>query len=400
MMYSETSARDPVFWRWHKDLEDIMREHRDQYNPRYTSNDFDLTSGVGIAEVKTIVSNGDASTSRDVENILFTHWENAQILHSADTPITYNRLNHIQFKYSMKLLNKEEAQQNVLIRIFLGQLKDGSVDSDTMVEMDQFSHTLSGETEEMVERRSIDSAATTKDLGMPLRNFMDLVNATLRGEEVQDSGSWCGIPHHLLVPRSTAFEPEAENLGASEFALVVIVTDAPSGVDLGNDGVPHMICGHRDYLTKELDKKSFGFPFDRNTINLDGMNKFRFATMSKVKILYRTRMQNQRDLGEKIDEMMEKETTTSATTTNATSPAGTTTNATTRKGETSTTKTTTIDDGSGTSTTTKKTTTTTRESPRRYGDGSSLQTDEDRHKALKRIYEQLRLLEEEMQSHD
>ena len=29
MEYSETSARDPIFWRWHKYLEDIFREFRD-----------------------------------------------------------------------------------------------------------------------------------------------------------------------------------------------------------------------------------------------------------------------------------------------------------------------------------------------------------------------------------
>ena len=140
------------------------------------------------------------------------------------------------------------------------------------------------------------------------------------------------------------------------------------------------------------------------------MFRFRFATLSKVKIFYRTRMQNQRDIGEKIDEMMEKEVTTAATTTSATTFSAATTVATTttdnntstttRKGETSTARTTTNDDGSGTSTTTKKMTTTTRDTPRRYGDGPSLQTDEDRHKAIKRIYEQLRLLEEEMHIHD
>ena len=32
MAYSEMSARDPIFWRWHKYLEDIMRLHRDHWN--------------------------------------------------------------------------------------------------------------------------------------------------------------------------------------------------------------------------------------------------------------------------------------------------------------------------------------------------------------------------------
>ena len=35
MQYSEFSARDPIFWRWHKYLEDIMREHRDHSFRKY-----------------------------------------------------------------------------------------------------------------------------------------------------------------------------------------------------------------------------------------------------------------------------------------------------------------------------------------------------------------------------
>ena len=40
--------------------------------------------------------------------------------------------------------------------------------------------------------------------------------------------------------RSTAFDQDGEGLGGRDFALVVIVTDTQDGVNLGNDGLPHV----------------------------------------------------------------------------------------------------------------------------------------------------------------
>ena len=44
-----------------------------------------------------------------------------------------------------------------------------SADSDSMVEMDQFVHVLSGQQNELIERRSIESSAVMKEFGMSIR---------------------------------------------------------------------------------------------------------------------------------------------------------------------------------------------------------------------------------------
>ena len=44
-----------------------------------------------------------------------------------------------------------------------------SADSDSMVEMDQFAHVLSGQQNELIERRSIESSAVMKEFGMSIR---------------------------------------------------------------------------------------------------------------------------------------------------------------------------------------------------------------------------------------
>ena len=90
---------------------------------RYRHEDFTLRSGVDIFSINTVVEKSDAHTGEDVENILFTHWEEAHLNYKENTPIIYNRLNHIKFKYKMKLINKENSQGHVIIRIFLGLLK-------------------------------------------------------------------------------------------------------------------------------------------------------------------------------------------------------------------------------------------------------------------------------------
>ena len=43
MSYSEVSARDPIFYRWHGHIEDIMQKYRDTKLPRYSLEDFALT---------------------------------------------------------------------------------------------------------------------------------------------------------------------------------------------------------------------------------------------------------------------------------------------------------------------------------------------------------------------
>ena len=77
-----------------------------------------------LLNIKTLVNNRDASTREDVENILFTHWEKAEINHDAHTPIIYNRFNHIPFMYRIRLLNKNRERGNVFVRIFLGLIND------------------------------------------------------------------------------------------------------------------------------------------------------------------------------------------------------------------------------------------------------------------------------------
>ena len=84
--------------------------------------DFVLANGVVLESIKTVVDNEAAGTRRDLTDILITYEETANIYHSNSSRITYNRLNHIRFKYQITIQNSRRAKSKVMVRIWLGPL--------------------------------------------------------------------------------------------------------------------------------------------------------------------------------------------------------------------------------------------------------------------------------------
>ena len=120
MAFSEVSARDPIFYRWHTHIEDIVQEFRDKKFPAYTRNDFALSGQLQVKEFKTIVDRNDAGTDFDVENILITYNEIAKLTHSRAAQIRYRRMNHIPYKYEITMANPLNIRKKVIVRIWLG----------------------------------------------------------------------------------------------------------------------------------------------------------------------------------------------------------------------------------------------------------------------------------------
>ena len=63
-----------------------------------------------------------------------------------------------------------------------------------MIELDRFVHSLSGNENETIERASSDSSATSKHDGRGLNGFVDDI------KNRRESGAWCGLPPHMLLP--------------------------------------------------------------------------------------------------------------------------------------------------------------------------------------------------------
>jgi len=342
MSFSEVSARDPIFYRWHAHIEDIAQQFRDT-KPLYKESDFLLYDGVEVERVSTVLSKNLAMTEDDVRNLLITHWEHKTIQHDELSSISYNRLNHLDFKYEIEVKNRNKVKDKVFVRLWLGVLSDkddlSSYQPKYMIEMDQFAHKLSGEETETIERQSKESAATMKEIGTTLISFMEAIRTYSK-----DTTSWCGYPHNLLVPRSLNYNPEKEDLGGKTFVLMAFVTSAARDVTAGSDGIEHMLCGHKDIKTK-LDGKPFGFPFDKQ-FQFKLTPEKNFLSMTGIQIIYRPNSEDQEEMGRKINERI-KRNKTPHTTTSTTYTTKSTTYSTTSITTSKTTSTATIGRGKG-----------------------------------------------------
>jgi len=307
MYVSEASARDPVFYRWHTHLENIAQKYRDMMFLKYQKKDFEVGDDLEIESVNTVMEKTVAETNDDVNNILITFWETAKIHYQSksnkDTNIFYRRINHLKFKYELNIKNPNQVPKKVIFRIWLGLLANetdvNSYQPEFMIEMDQFVHTLSGTAEEKVERLSTKSAATMKEQkDITLWRLMDDI------KKKRDTGTWCGIPQNLLLPRSQEFDPEKVDLGGKTFILFAVMTDVEDDIIVGSDGIEHLLCGHKEITTTKLDEKPFGFPFDRRKFAFvlkESPKLIRGLAFSRVKILYRTEEYKQKDIAEKLN---------------------------------------------------------------------------------------------------
>jgi len=271
MTYAQVSARDPLFWRWHKHVSNFIREITNSIMPEYSLSDFPLSDGVTVEEVFTT----GASLQR---NNLETFFEPVQLQIAEGSLISYRRLNHKDFTFNIRIRNPQGIQKKVIVRIFLGESKDGSIDHRGMMEMDRFVTNLNGESSQEIQRRSKDNHQTMKESGMTVNRMAEMIQRHLRRESTTETETFCGLPHHLYLPRSKTGQGE-------DFELLAFVNDVAQDVTEGSDGIEHMMCGHK-YESIVMDDRHYGFPFDRDIdFNLESLKQRVFA-QTTVKIVH------------------------------------------------------------------------------------------------------------------
>ena len=121
MATSEVSARDPVFYRWHQHIEDIVQEFRDKKLGKYELTDFALSDNIKVAGLETIVQTEDAADiiESNLENVLITFEETTDVRHHRQSRLRYERFNHIPFNYKIKVENPNQVTKKVIVRIFM-----------------------------------------------------------------------------------------------------------------------------------------------------------------------------------------------------------------------------------------------------------------------------------------
>ena len=116
MWHSAVSARDPVFYRWHRHIEDLLEKYKDTRLGPYTRTDFPLSGGLKVLEVKTIMDKSQVQTENDVVNTLVTYEEETPV---GTQKLKYNKIGHRDYKYQIRIQNPQRSTKKVIVRIWL-----------------------------------------------------------------------------------------------------------------------------------------------------------------------------------------------------------------------------------------------------------------------------------------
>jgi tyrosinase len=281
---ADTSAavRDPVFYRWHRHIDDLFAAWQETLDPqdlaqgappvRLRKGADGESSDIGVALLAQLPGalpsgadfdgasfgreqfGGDTAWARPLSDFTgpgkpLTDTLQTRIATESIVLPNGNRfekfiLDHDEFAYFLRLENLSGAEQRVTVRIFLAAAARAA-DRRWWIEMDKFLHTLAAGEKAVVYRPARFSAVVRKPAFRP----------TEGGAPASDDLCDCGWPYHMLVPRGT----EGDGM---PFRLCIVLTDAEQdllGVEKRCSSVS--FCGARD--SDYPDRKEMGYPFNR-----------------------------------------------------------------------------------------------------------------------------------------
>uniref|UniRef100_A0A1W7RAG7 Hemocyanin subunit 2 n=1 Tax=Hadrurus spadix TaxID=141984 RepID=A0A1W7RAG7_9SCOR len=250
-----TSLRDPIFYRWHRFIDNIFQEYK-QTLPSYTKDELGFP-GVAVVNVKVTVDDKKVnaiSTFIKEDELELSYGINLK----GSVKVLHHHLDHEPFKYTINVNNTSGAPKAATVRVFLGPTTDelgNPLVLDTQrrffIELDKFHKELPAG-KSTIERASTESSVTI--------SHVPTVEEIKKGEHGPHDSEYCscGWPQHMLLPRG--------NHRGMKFQLVVILTDwehdkvvGASDTAMCSDAVSY--CGAKD--DKYPDKRAMGFPFDR-----------------------------------------------------------------------------------------------------------------------------------------
>ncbi|ODN00731.1 Hemocyanin A chain [Orchesella cincta] len=265
MEHFETATRDPSFFRLHKHIDNLIKEHKDSLNP-YTHEELDI-EGV---EVKNVEVDSLETYFEEFDIDMLNALDDAAGLPDVEIKARVQRLNHKPF--GVKIVATSAAEKVVTVRIFLAPKYDWfgrevplDVQRWKFIELDKFAVKLTAG-ENAIVRKSSESSVTIPDplSTRALRKLVDDAIAGTTSLEVDKDYRHCGVPDRLLLPKGK------EN--GMKYTLFVMLSDFDE--DKVND-LPHdyayggsvSYCGTINH--KYPDAKPMGWPLDRPIKNVD-----------------------------------------------------------------------------------------------------------------------------------
>ncbi|XP_005179890.1 phenoloxidase 2 [Musca domestica] len=284
---SATAMRDPAFYRWHSNIDDIFQEHKRKLPP-YTLPQLQY-DGITIEGLQVASDGGQP-------NVLSTFWQQTDLDLSRGMDFVprgnvfarFTHLQHTPFTYTLNVKNASGAQRFGTVRIFLGPKTDErgqqmlfNEQRLMMVELDKFVASFNPG-QNTIRRRSEESNVT-----IPFeRTFRNLdanrPNANT-SEELEFNFCGCGWPAHMLIPKGLP----GDGLRCQLFVMISNYEDDRVDQDLvGSCSDASSYCGVRD--RKYPDRRAMGFPFDRlPRQGADRLTNFLTPNMSIVDVSIR-----------------------------------------------------------------------------------------------------------------
>jgi hypothetical protein len=283
MTSTVTAIRDPIFWQWHKCVDDLNARWQSNLDPYdfadsppvllrntldgapgnipWTSPDIilcrtaDLPAGADADQLGTELFGGANWSSDFAAAHASANGTSLQTIDQLTTkmaktnfggrPVWY--LTHEPFSYFVRIANRGANPLDVTVRIFLVPA-DQAADRRSWMEMDKFLVELPADEQLVVYRPDTESSIVKRP------NETSPATVT-EGGSGPDEKSYCdcGWPYTLLLPRG---KPEG-----MPFRLLVLCTDAAI------DRVTHQEhCGSMSYcgaVDRYPDTRDMGYPFSR-----------------------------------------------------------------------------------------------------------------------------------------
>ncbi|KAI5703503.1 hypothetical protein M8J75_012530 [Diaphorina citri] len=304
---STTAMRDPIFYRWHENINDIFMVYKNSLPPYSTDQ-------LNYDQIR--IKNVEVSAPGIPKNEFSTFWQQSDVnlsrgLDFAPRGRIYARFTHLQhapFTIKINVENTSGKRRRGTVRIFLAPKFDERnsqfnfrEQKGLFMELDRFVVDLN-DRNTVIERSSLDSSVTIPfdttfrelDTNRPAEGSDDLAAFNFCG---------CGWPQHMLIPKGSA-----DGFACQLFVMVSDYeqdrVDSPQSTATCDNA--SSFCGVRD--SKYPDKRAMGFPFDRvPRSGVNTMQQFLTPNMAvlDVKIRFADRIVR------KVDKLLMKSTVVS-----------------------------------------------------------------------------------------
>ncbi|CAI2166926.1 9412_t:CDS:2 [Funneliformis geosporum] len=283
MSSPRVAARDPVFWRWHRHIDDLFNK----WQEKLKSNDFSDAPPVNIKNGDIILTfkdklpishdatqdkqaadfgektfggnnfGADVSKSEYVTNELQTKMKRRNWTWVEDSGKT-DQIEYLfprEYYYFFRVENTSSSQLDATFRVFLVP-EELAQSRRHWIELDKFKQTLAPKSHTVV-CRDCDMSSIVRQPPQKTEDELD-DTTTPPGtvESLNEKYCDCGWPFHLLLPRGRK--------DGMKFKLLVFISD------WSKDKVPTMSrCGSISYCGAERpgdkypDIRPMGYPFDR-----------------------------------------------------------------------------------------------------------------------------------------